>query len=182
MEAVKILTRQECFDMLKEYGTPPHVIRHCEGVAEVATRVGKALNDHGYHLDIGLIEDAGLLHDLARVKDEHWNAAADYLRERGYTAQADIIKQHMFYNPFSPVDKITETDLVCLGDRLVKEGDYVGTQERMDYIIKKAKRRHDETAVTRIMEKQDDQKRFINDIESVIGCTIDDLMGVNTGT
>ncbi|MCI2061230.1 MAG: HD domain-containing protein [Eubacteriaceae bacterium] len=177
----KVMTRQECLEMLQNYGTPKHVIAHCIGVAEVAVRVGKALNLHGYDLDIALTENAALLHDMARTEDNHWTVAADFLRDLGYDAQADIIEQHMFYDPFSPVDKITETDLVCLGDRLVKEGDYVGLDERMEYIMNKARGRGDEAAVGRIRVKKEELRKFISDIEDVIGCTIDDLMGVDTG-
>ena len=39
---------------------------------------------------------------------------------------------------FSDFDKLDETDLVCLGDRLVKEDQYVGLNDRIDYIIHKA--------------------------------------------
>ena len=46
--------RQECLRLLKEYGTPEHVIRHCMAVADTAVRIGRALNEHGYHLDLEL--------------------------------------------------------------------------------------------------------------------------------
>ena len=59
--------RQECLRLLKEYGTPEHVIRHCMAVADTAVRIGRALNEHGYHLDLELIQAAALIYDIARV-------------------------------------------------------------------------------------------------------------------
>ena len=40
-------SRNECLEMLKEYGTPPHVVGHCKSVAAVACRLGEALNAAG---------------------------------------------------------------------------------------------------------------------------------------
>ena len=47
--------------------------------------------------------------------------------------------------------------------------------------MNKARSRGDEAAVARIRIKKEELKKFISDIEDVIGCTIDDLMGVDTG-
>ncbi|QHI73758.1 hypothetical protein [Aminipila terrae] len=51
----KYLTVEECSELLKKYDTPPHVIRHCEAVADAAVRLAAALNEKGSHLDIELI-------------------------------------------------------------------------------------------------------------------------------
>ena len=66
--------------------------------------------------------------------------------------------------------------MVCLGDRLVKEGTYVGLDSRIEYIIDKAKRNGKEDAIPIILEKKEDTKRFLNEIRSVIGMTVDELM------
>ena len=47
----------------------------------------------------------------------------------GYREVSDIIRVHMTYEPFSHLENISETDLVCLGDRLVMEDRYVGLTE-----------------------------------------------------
>ena len=66
-------TREECERLLKEYGTPEHVKRHCREVARTAVTISKALNENGMNLDIDLIRASALLYDIARVEDRHWD-------------------------------------------------------------------------------------------------------------
>lgn len=168
--------RQQCQQYLKEYNTPDHVIGHCNAVADTAYKIGKALNQHGYNLDLQLILAAGLVHDIARVEDEHWNRGAEFMEKRGYHQEADIIRVHMHYSVFNPVDRINETDLICLADRLVLEDQYAGVDKRMDYILQKAQKAGHPGAEEAIMKKKEETKRFINEIESVINTTFDHLM------
>ncbi len=172
-------TRGECEEMLYMYGTPEHVRNHCRAVADTACIVARALNDSGACLDIGLIEAAGMLHDIARTKDRHWEAGADIVREMGYDEESRIIRVHMTYSPFSDISKVNETDMVCLGDRLVKEDKYVGLDERIDYVIEKMQRNGNFDARPFILEKKKDCQRFLDQIESVIGISVDDLIRKN---
>lgn len=170
---------EECMKMLAEYGTPRHVIGHCRAVTDVAVSVGKKLNEHGFDLDIDLVRAAGLTHDIARTEDRHWEVAADYLRSRGYDAVADIVAVHMFYPGFSPASKTNETDLVCLGDRTVKEDKYVGVEERMAYIMNKAERNagaDKDKVLAKIRQKKADLQKYVADLEVIMGISLDDLM------
>ena len=82
----------------------------------------------------------------------------------------------MFYPEFSPIDKANETDMVCLGDRLVKEDKYVGLDERIDYVINKAGRNGaGEAVINNILKKKQEAGEFIKGIERVTGRTIDDI-------
>ena len=116
------LSEKEAERLYEKYQTPAHVIAHCREVTRVACGIAEQLNKHGYHLDLDLIRGAGLAHDVARTSEEHWNVGAEILRELGYDDEANIVQQHMSYQ-FKPVDRLTETDMVCFGDRLVKEHD-----------------------------------------------------------
>ncbi|MEA4921768.1 MAG: HD domain-containing protein [Eubacteriaceae bacterium] len=171
---------KECMEMLKEYGTPEHVQGHCRAVADVAVTVGEKLNETGrFDLDVGLARAAGLLHDIARVEDAHWLVGEKYLREQGYDEVADIVAVHMFYPEFSPVEKTTETDLVCLGDRTVKYDKYVGVEERMEYIMNKAEKNAGDQlkkVMTKIMIKKEQLERYVADLEKIMGVSLDDLM------
>ena len=82
----------------------------------------------------------------------------------------------MTYSPFSQINNVSETDMVCLGDRLVKENEYVGIDERIQYIIDKAVRNGHEEKIPFILEKKKDTERFITQIEETIGISIDKLM------
>ncbi len=168
--------REECERLLEEYGTPEHVRRHCRAVAKTAVTIASALNEKGCGLDIDLILACGLLHDIARTEDRHWDVGADLMEKLGYHQEAVIIRAHMKYPAFSPLDQVTETDMVCLGDRLVREDRYVGLDARMEYIIDKARRNGHPEAEAIILEKKKDTGRFIGEIEDRIGMSIDRLM------
>lgn len=167
-------TREECLILLKNYQTPDHVIRHCVKVTDTALKIGKALIDKGYDLDLGLIQSAGLIHDIARVEDKHWEIGADIADRLGYHQEAEIIKIHMFYNCNPDRDAINEKDIVCLSDRMVKEDEYVGLENRMQYVLEKF--RGNPEAYERISRKMKDNKEMIDKIEKVIGTSIDSLM------
>ena len=78
-------------------------------MTDAALKIATALNMHGYDLGIELIRAAGLLHDIARVEDLHWEVGARKIRELGYEMEADIIRAHMLYSDFSPIEKIPRT-------------------------------------------------------------------------
>lgn len=151
-------------------------MRHCCAVSEAAVKMGQALNRCGWCLDLDLIQAAGLIHDIARVEEEHWEKGYELARSLGYEQEAAIIRVHMRYSPFSPIDQINETDLVCLGDRLVLEDQYVGLDKRMDYIIEKAKKHGHPEAEQRILRKKEETRAFITSLEEKIGMTLDELM------
>lgn len=172
---MKTLTKEQAYEILAEYGTPPHVIAHCEAVARVAERVGIELNKKGFDLDVELAATAGLLHDMARIHDDHQRVAAEWLRERGYDRHADIIAVHMNYPAFNKASETNETDLVCLGDRVCIEGSYAGVDQRFDYIINKAKN-HAPSHIPIIESKRSAMKEYIKDLEEIMGIPLDDLM------
>ncbi|MFV0516815.1 MAG: HD domain-containing protein [Aminipila sp.] len=170
----KNITVEECYELLKKYNTPPHVIRHCEAVAETAVKLAKLLNEHGGNLNIDLIRGAALIHDIARVEEHHEIIGADIARMLGYEDEAAIINVHMTYDMNKEVDSLNEADLVCFGDRVVKEDKYVGLSDRMDYVIEKVKDRPD--SIKRIRKKQEETEILISKIEKRLGITIDELM------
>ena len=169
---VKRITEEECEALFQQYHTPEHVIGHCRAVSNTAVTIGKKLNEHGFALDIDLIKGAGLVHDLARVSDKHWEVGAEILESLGYEDEADIVRVHMTFD-FHSFDQLNETDLVCLGDRLVKEDRYVGLNDRIDYIINKAGNAPEITS--RILQKKAETQRLMKHIEESIGQTIDSL-------
>ena len=190
--------RQQCMQMLAGYGTPPHVIGHCKAVAAVGYALAKALNqrcrekeavlarngDSGpgtsqplrFDLDLNLILAAGLLHDMARVEDMHWEAAARYCENLGLRQEAAIIRVHMTYDPFNDLAHLNETDIICLADRTVLEDRYAGIERRIDYIIAKARRNGHPEHEPHILRKKAETKVLIHEIEEFLGRSMDSLM------
>ncbi len=70
-------TRKQCFDLLKKYRVPQHVIDHSLQVNKVAVFLGQKMqtvlvSDDNHlrpEINLGLIDRASLLHDLLRVVD-----------------------------------------------------------------------------------------------------------------
>ncbi len=174
MMSTNLLTKSMCLDFLQEFKTPDHVVAHCVAVADVAKKIGEALNKNGFSLDVRLIEVAGLLHDMARTDDKHWEVSADFLLKRGFEQEADIIRVHMHHHfPDEPYLS-TETDMVCLADRLVLEDQYVGLHIRMDYIMNKAGGQPE--IIRRIQSNKVLVGEYISKLETILDTTIEAIV------
>ncbi len=172
----KIPNKEECFALLKEYNTPPHVIRHCTAVCNVALLIANRLNQKGYHIDIDILQASCLLHDIARVYDNHETVGAEYLTKIGYKNIADIMALHTKYKDFSTIDKINELDILCIADRTVLEDKYVGIPRRMEYIKQKAKRNGKEEFIPFIQNGEKLLSEYIKSLEDVMGITVKELV------
>ena len=168
--------RTACMAVLREYGTPPHVVGHCKAVAAVGCTLAKALNAAGHALALDLILAAGLLHDMARVEEQHELVAADFCDTRGWGEEAAVIRVHMTYDRYNDLAHLNETDIICLSDRMVIEDRYAGLDRRMDYIVAKAHRNGHGEYEPFIRRKMGEARKLIDQIEAEIGCSIDELM------
>lgn len=168
----KRISEKECENLYKICNTPPHVIAHCRAVSRTAVEIGQKLNLHGFNLDLDLIRGAGLSHDVARTSENHGEEGAKILEKFGYRAEADIVRVHMYYD-FNSFEKLNETDLVCLGDRLVIEGHYAGLDKRFEYIMHKAPQ--DEKIRSRLLQKKKETRELLDKIEKTMGETVDSL-------
>ena len=170
----KRLTREEALNYLKDYGTPEHVIRHCIAVTDTALIIGKALNNKGCSFDLELIEGAGLVHDMARIEPVHQEVAADFFLKLGYKEEATVIRAHMTHALPPALKDATETDIVCLGDRLVLEDKYVGIETRMEYVLEKSKDHPEARPI--ILQRIATMKDLVAEIEKFLGKSIDELI------
>ena len=112
-----------CAKLLKDAGTPMHIIAHCASVGKLSQHMAKKLTEHGYFIDILLCKSAGALHDIKRLEKMHAEAGGDYLRTLGYNAIADIVSHHMTCEGM-PED-FNETTIVFLADKLMRETEFV---------------------------------------------------------
>lgn len=163
-----------CEALWEAWDTPGHVIGHCKAVSATASAIGRKLNEKGSRLNIPLIEAAGWLHDIARTDEYHWEKGAEIAEKQGWTDVAEIIRIHMNYRIDGKTPEITETDLVCMADRMVKEDHYVGPDERMDYIIEKA--REFPGSEARIRSSFREIRALKKRIEGLMGISVEDLM------
>ncbi|MBK5246119.1 MAG: HDIG domain-containing protein [Peptostreptococcaceae bacterium] len=168
------ITKEYAMELLENNQTPEHVILHCMEVARVSEILAGELNKHGYNLSLKVVKGAAMLHDISRVDENHGEVGARIAESKGYQREADIIKNHMHYSITNDIRNLSEMDIVCLGDRMVKEDEYVGLRLRMDYILNKFKNnpKAEEIIKTRILENG----ILLKKIEKLIGNNIDDLM------
>ncbi|MCF0144179.1 MAG: HD domain-containing protein [Firmicutes bacterium] len=133
--------------------------------------------NHKYRpFDIDLVRAAGLLHDMARVEDRHWDVCADFCKKKGLYEEEHIVRVHMQYEFTTDAFHLTEADLVSIGDRLSLEDKYAGLDRRMEYIIRKAEKAGNYSARKVILRKKEETRKLLNQIEKRIGMTLDELM------
>jgi radical SAM family uncharacterized protein len=171
------ITRDECYELLRLYGTPRHVVRHDEEVARVAVAIARALNKTGLQLDIPTVLAAGLLHDIARTSEDHALVGADIF-EADNPEVAAPIRAHMTHDFNTEFDfdnpVITATDLIALADRSVMEDKYVGYKHRIDALIEKYADVPEARA--RFAMKMADTELFIANLENVLGKSLDEIV------
>ncbi len=126
--------------------------------------------------DLDLLLASGLLHDMARLEDRHWDVCADWCHDKEFYEEEKIIRAHMMYQYTNDADRLTEADLVSLADRLTIEDHYAGLDERMEYIIRKAERNGSSDAREAILRKKEETRILLHAIEKRIGMTIDELL------
>lgn len=138
-----IPTRQECFELIRQYEMLPHIVRHSELVTEVALLIGRKLNSRGEHLDLALVEAAALLHDITKTmcittKENHAQTGGELLASLGYPAVANIVRQHIRLDPetYNP-RAVTEVELVNYADKRVQHEQVVDIGERFRDVLER---------------------------------------------
>ena len=96
---------------------------HCRAVAREAVRIAEALPI--VHNCV-LLENAALLHDVARAQPEHAKTGARWLRELGYESAAYIVSQHHDHD--SAI--LNEGAILYLADKCVLADQVVPLAER----------------------------------------------------
>jgi putative nucleotidyltransferase with HDIG domain len=128
--------RETCLEILKRRGVPEHIILHSLQVERVARLLTQALNQRGEALDLGVVEAASLLHDIAKMDglktgQNHAEAGAKILEEMGYPRVARVVRYHIV--PPEGEDllvKVTEEEVVNYADKRVMHDRVVTLEER----------------------------------------------------
>jgi len=89
MKKCNLPTRKECFDIIKEYHVPLHILNHSLAVAKLAGFLAERLREKAVAVDVNLVDRACLLHDTARVCDFE---RLDYSRFKQTVTEQDKAK------------------------------------------------------------------------------------------
>lgn len=102
---------------------------HGLAVADIACKIGGQLNKKGYTLNLDLLFNGGLLHDIAKGESQHEEKGAELLKRLGLSRLAPIVSAHRD-TTFSKSGQLTEKEIVCLADKLVRGTNRMPVKER----------------------------------------------------
>ena len=135
---LNIPSPETCLNLLKEYGTYPNIIAHCEQVTRVALFLAKALSRQKLNLNIPLLIAGALLHDIAKAYSiehpgvNHAEKGAEWLIELGYPEVAEIVKCHVDLPGELIID---EKAIVNYADKRVKHDTIVSLEDRFKDLL-----------------------------------------------
>jgi CTP:molybdopterin cytidylyltransferase MocA len=108
---------------------PERGVSHGRSVASVAVCMGEELNAHGLGLDLDLLHNAAMLHDVAKGWPDHEKAGGELLASLGLHGLSGIVASHRDVPP--PASGVlTEKEIVCLADKLVRCNRRVTVEDR----------------------------------------------------
>lgn len=118
LACMKVGSRDEV-QLLAEQTMPPQGLAHGLAVARVARILGTALNSKGCSLDMGIVYNSALLHDIAKGQAHHELRGAELLKSLGLTDLCGPVAAHKS-KKLSEKGTISEKDIVCLADKMVR--------------------------------------------------------------
>ncbi len=149
-------------------------VEHGVATAKIAMEVGRRLNTKkGYNLNLDIIRNAALLHDVGKGTSGHESHGGEMLHRLGLHEIAKIVAAHRSMPP--PVTGIlSEKEVVCLADKLVKGSRPVSVQQR--FAEKLVCYAHDPEAKEAILGRRADIMALQAMVERQAGSTTDEMI------
>lgn len=148
-------------------------VAHGLAVSRVALKLAAALQKVGVTLDMDVVHNAALLHDIAKGGPEHERRGAELLQSLGLTALVESVGSHRDVPP--PVSGIpTEKEVVYLADKLVRGVERVSVRQRFEE--KLSKYAHDEEACRAILGRMQNGLGMLVLFERLVGHGVEDVL------
>jgi len=158
---------------LARLSMPERGLAHGLAVARAAVRLGEALCRHGVTLDLELIHNAALLHDVGKGQPAHEALGAAMLDELGLFGLAPIVASHRDVPP--PASGVlTEKEVVCLADKLVRGSSRIPVPERFGE--KLALYSHDQAACAAIRGRMENALGLQAMVERCCGQGVEEIL------
>ncbi|MFH1239687.1 MAG: HDIG domain-containing metalloprotein [Candidatus Diapherotrites archaeon] len=133
-----------CLALLEKHGVPQNIMDHSLKVNEVAMYLSRKLQESGTHVNLGLVNDASLLHDIDKHRtlndnSNHGTISEQILLEEGISAEiAACVRKHHLNTILNekPFDTIEEK-IVYYSDKRVMHDKIVSLDERFQYLKKR---------------------------------------------
>ncbi|OGP90944.1 MAG: hypothetical protein A2157_02970 [Deltaproteobacteria bacterium RBG_16_47_11] len=132
-----IPSREECLSLMSRYGMLENIISHSLEVAKVALFISIELNKKGQRIDLGLVEAASLLHDLAKTeclktRDDHAQTGSQQLKRMGYEKVGEVVAQHIWLGKEGDPSYVSEEEIVNYADKRVMHNRIVSLEQRFN--------------------------------------------------
>ena len=174
VDHLSIPTEVECVALLSDVLAVPEPIRnHCRAVANVAASLTRSLNESGLNLDLGLVQAAALLHDIARVSSNHADRGAALLEEMGFPEVAGAVQSHMDLS-WNGESQPGPKEVVFLADKLVIEDRPTSLEARFQNSL--ARFSDNPPATKAIRSRWRTAERIRDRIESITGRSLSGLL------
>jgi uncharacterized protein len=120
---------------MDRHGMLEHIMNHSLAVRKVALFLSRELNRRGQTLDLGLVEAASLLHDLAKTeclktKEDHAEAGFQLLVRLGHRRIGEVVAQHIVVWKLGDPSRVTEEEVVNYADKRVRHDRIVSLRDR----------------------------------------------------
>jgi len=165
-------TRKQCLELLQEHKLSKPKVEHSQVVAGISCAIAEYLNSRGYKLHLGIVMAASLLHDIAKGEKDHAGRGSQMVSRLGYPEVAEVIALHTVLDP-EHRNKITETSIVYLADKLVSGHKIVSLDERLKERLNQF---GEESARQGARERIGQAMAIQKQIESVLGFKFDAIL------
>ena len=127
---------ETCYELLRRYQVPGHIIEHSQKVAEVALYLREYLRLENLHFDSGLLLSAALLHDIAKLESirngrDHAVLGAEWLAREGYPEVAEIVLNHVILDT-DLAGPIVAKEIIYYADKRVCHSEIVSVSDRLE--------------------------------------------------
>lgn len=156
---------------------PERGVVHGRMVADIARALAEELNRNGYHLDLDVVHNAALLHDVAKGQPEHETRGAEMMRRLGLNRLAEPVGAHRDALPVPP-EALGEKELVCLADKLVRGRWRMPVRQR--FSEKLAVYADDPAAILAIQARMDNALALQRAVETATSRTVEDILGAGS--
>lgn len=157
---------EECYSILDIYGVPESIVRHCRKVMEVSLEILYYLGNAGFNLDERALKAAAILHDMAKSEKNHARAGQELLQRMGYPQVGSIIGSHTDIE-VGEKGGITESEILYLADKLVREDRRISIEERFGNSLDKFK--DNPEAMRKIENRRTAAYKIVKKIEAATG-------------
>lgn len=136
-------SRGACLRLLSDHDVPQVIRRHSEVVARLSRQVALDLGStEDCTVDPGLLEAAGLLHDIAKdsagdVLEDHASAGAEMLRGLGLEAVAELVERHIDLGDWYSSGGVEPAEILFYCDKRVRHDSVVSLDERFHDLLER---------------------------------------------